>query len=598
MESSIIDCFNAIVRRFPSRVAAQDAESSVTYAELALLVDRIAKSTIAATEGRDGPIALLLPSGVTLPAAMLGVLAAGRAYVALDTDFPGERNKEIIADAAACAVISSSDISQEARAFLPHELPIIDVREAVLPTEPGSDLRPGPDDVAAIYYTSGSTGRPKGVAWNHRSLLHWIRVFSQTTQISCTDRTVLLYSPSASASYRAIYGALLNGASVHILSPLSLGVAALAQQIRARGITIYHSVPTLLRRLTENVSVDARLDSVRLVYIGGDRVRWSDVDECRRSFSRDVRIYVTLSGTETGPCIHGIVDDELRPVLTHPPVGRPAPGWTVAIMDDDGQAVPDGKIGNIVVASRFIALGYWQGSGLNIRGFPNDRDDPNARVFSSGNLGRRRADGLIEFVGRADRQFKLHGYRIEPAEVEFALTALHEVSDAAVVVRFNKDGSPLSLVAYVVLGPNIRGLLPRHLQSMLLQRLPRYMIPSRIYLIDDFPRLADLKIDRQALARIDAAQATKLFERQSDPFVDTIARIFESISGIEGATTDDTIATLGGDFLQELDLFAELERRYGFAISDDLVDERATIGSVACWIAEKIAHRSPGDPPP
>lgn len=119
LENSIIDRFDEVVRRFPSRVAAQDAQTSITYAELAALVDRLAAATIAATDGREGPIAVLLPPGVTLPAAMLGVLAAGRAYVALDADFPGERNRVIISDAAACAIISSSDIIGEARAYLP-----------------------------------------------------------------------------------------------------------------------------------------------------------------------------------------------------------------------------------------------------------------------------------------------------------------------------------------------------------------------------------------------------------------------------------------------------------------------------------------------
>ena len=212
LENSIIDRFDEVVRRFPSRVAVQDAEASVTYAELAALVDRIAAATIAATDGREGPIALLLPPGVTLPAAMLGVLAAGRAYVALDADFPGERNKVIISDAAACAIISSRDIIEEARAYLPAELPIIDIHDVATSTQPKPGSRPRPDDLAAIYYTSGSSGRPKGVAWNHRNVLHWVRVFTHAAEISSADRIALLFSASVTASYRSIYSALLNGA--------------------------------------------------------------------------------------------------------------------------------------------------------------------------------------------------------------------------------------------------------------------------------------------------------------------------------------------------------------------------------------------------
>ena len=528
LENSIIDRFDEVVRRFPSRVAAQDAQTSITYAELAALVDRLAAATIAATDGREGPIAVLLPPGVTLPAAMLGVLAAGRAYVALDADFPGERNRVIISDAAACAIISSSDIIGEARAYLPPELTIIDIHDVATSTQPKPGSRPRPDDLAAIYYTSGSSGRPKGVAWNHRNLLHWVRVFTHAAEISCADRIALLFSASVTASYRSIYSALLNGASLHILPPLSLGVAVLSQQIRAREITIFHSVPTLLRRLAESLDAGERLDSIRLACVHGDRVLWDDIDACNRSFSREVRVDTPLSSTETGPYVHGFVDHALRATAAHPPVGRPAIGWNVTIIGDDGEPVPDGESGDIVVTSRFIALGYWRGSSLQVDFFPTDPADPELRTYKTGDVGLRRPDGVIEFIGRKDQQIKLSGHRTELGEVESALKACGGIRDAAVVVRRGAYDTALSLVAYAVLRPDIRGLLPRHVQAMLAQRLPRYMVPSQVYFIGELPYLPNLKIDRLALAQIDAARTIKMLDRHNDLVMDKIAGIFES----------------------------------------------------------------------
>lgn len=163
LESSILDRFDAIVRRFPSRLAIQDTAVSVTYSELAALVERVTAATIAATTGRAGPVALLVHAGAALPAAMLGVLAAGRAYVALDADVPGERNRQIIADAAACAVIANYDIASEAQASFPRDLPVIDIDNLPQAAWPKPAVRPRADDLAAIYYTSGSAGQPKGV---------------------------------------------------------------------------------------------------------------------------------------------------------------------------------------------------------------------------------------------------------------------------------------------------------------------------------------------------------------------------------------------------------------------------------------------------
>lgn len=587
---SIIDRFHAVARLYPSHVAIQDTANSLTYAELADRIDRIAAATIALTKGLSGPVALLLPADIHLPVAMLGVLSAGRAYVTLDAEHPIERNELIGSEAGACAVITCGRLVTDARRLFPAEVPVTDAQD-LPPTPPTKlDLRPRPDDMAAVYYTSGSSGTPKGVAWSHRTLLKWISVFSETARVSCSDRTVLLFSPSVSASYRSIYCALLNGASLHMLPPLDLGVAGLVEQIRARGISIYHSVPTLMRRIAESLDVGERLDSVRIVCIGGDRVQWSDIDECRRCFSSDTLVYSILSSTEAGPCIHAFVDEALRSTTAHPPAGRPAAGWKVTIVDDDNRPVADGEAGSIVVTSRYIALGYWQGSNREVLGFPSDPNDPKQRVFNSGDRGRRRADGLIEFIGRDDQRIKLHGHRIEPAEIESALAALPTVSDAAIVVRRGDGGAPQSLIAYVVLQPGIRGLLPRHLKAMLAQRLPRHMVPAQIRLMSELPRLLNLKIDRHALAQLDASFASKASDDHEAKLIAEITELFEEMIGVKGATPEDTIASLGGDSLQEINVVSALESRYSVKVPDDLIELQPSIRFIASWLEAQVAQ--------
>ena len=277
LDGSVIDRFGAIARRLPCEVAVQDAATYLTYAELAELVNRIAAAITAAVQRRPGPIAILLQANAYLPAAMLGVLAAGRAYVPLDAEFPIERNGVIIDDAGACAIVSSDHLLREVRHWLTHELPVIDIDDLPKPESPNVS-RIGPDDIAAIYYTSGSSGRPKSVAWNHRSVVHWVRVFTDAAQIKCTDRIALLFSAGISASWRAIYSSLLNGACLNILPPLRTGLPGIIDQIRARGITILHAVPALMRQISTPVPMTCasmRSDLCALAEIAWNGATWT-----------------------------------------------------------------------------------------------------------------------------------------------------------------------------------------------------------------------------------------------------------------------------------------------------------------------------------
>ncbi len=216
--ASIVDRFEVIAERFPDRLAIQDQLTSLTYRELRVLVTRISTGIASTAAHRVGPVAILLDrNNVRYVAAMLGVLAAGRAYVPLDDDFPAERTALIISEAAVCAVVSSRDSMRAASQWLPRELAFIDIDALPDGAETTQVMRTGPYDLAAIYYTSGSSGVPKGVAWAHRDLLRCFQLHTNEDQISCAYRMLLQFSPATVGSYRTIYCALLNGASLHIL---------------------------------------------------------------------------------------------------------------------------------------------------------------------------------------------------------------------------------------------------------------------------------------------------------------------------------------------------------------------------------------------
>ena len=588
LEGSIIDRFGTIARCFASEVAIQDAATAMTYAQLAVLVDRIAAATIAAAQGRPGPVAILLRSDACFPAAMLGVLAAGRAYVPLDAGFPIEHNGAIISDAAACAIISSDPLLREARQWLPRELPLIDIDDLPKHAEIPDVTRISPDDVAAIYYTSGSSGRPKGVAWNHRSLLQCVLVHTNAAQISWVDRMLLLISPSASIS-RMLFYALLNGASLHMLETREIGIATLLEQIRLRGITYFRSVPTLMRRLVEGLRRGDCLDSLRIVSLGGERVQWSDVAIARRGFSRDVHLAIELASTECGPILYWRVDEVLRSTTTVPPVGSPLHNREVQIVDNDGNPVADGEIGEMVISSRYIALGYWEGARLQVRAFPKDPGDPSKRVFNTGDYGRRRPDGLIELIGRYDQQIKLHGHRIELAEVEAALAVLQEVNEAAVVVRRNEAGEPRSLAAYVEPKRGFDDLTPHKVAAVLKPRLPGYMIPGKIVVMDSLPRLANLKIDREELRRHDqretARRLTTLTPRSEGVRTKTeelLLELWRKVLNRHDIGYDDDFFLCGGDSVSALDLMLRIEKEFQQTAPLTVLAEAPTVSQLAC----------------
>jgi amino acid adenylation domain-containing protein len=450
LDGSIIDRFEYIAQRFPTRLAVSDSTRNLTYAEFSALVDRIANGTASAAADRTGPVAILLASDAVFPAALIGVLAAGRSYVPLDPNVPIARNQMIAMQSGVAAIVSAGDLADAMRAVMPGEVPMVDLDALGAADRP--PRRPAARDLAYVIHTSGSTGIPRGVYQDHRNVLRHIMLQSHMMHLSEEDRLTLARSPAAIGATRDVLFAVLNGASLHVLPPLELRPEGLIHEIQTRKITIYRSSPTLMRRIADVLAPDQRLDSVRLGMLVSERVDWADYDIFRRVFAPEAFLLVTFGSTEC-PIARWFVDDSVRATSARLPVGRVFPGRTLSIVDEHGSPVADGEIGEFVVTSSDMALGYWRDPVATARVFAVDPTDPEVRTFKTGDLGRRRPDGLLEFAGRKDEQIKLRGHRIEPAEIESALAVCDGVGDAAVVVRRDGSGVPRSLAAYVALRP-------------------------------------------------------------------------------------------------------------------------------------------------
>jgi acyl-CoA synthetase (AMP-forming)/AMP-acid ligase II len=364
--ASIVETFDAIARLYPDRLAVRDEARTLTYAELARQSRRIA-SAIAAAAVDSGPVAVLLGHEARFPAAMLGVWAAARACVPLDADHPADRNARIAAHSGASIVITTAELAANARAMFPSGLCVIDLDDPDGLDEPGAGdssapvTAPQPDDIACVIYTSGSTGAPKGVFQNHRGLLQDIQESVSFAQICREDRIALFYPPSVIAGLRTLFTGLASGAGLEVLPPRIFGRTALAGQIKARGITLLRLSPTLFRHLADTLTAGACFDDVRLVTLGGERVDWSDFDVFRRACPPHAELVVHLGATECWTLhTEWKVDSALRATCPRLPVGRAVLGRRVDIVGEGGQTLPEGEVGEAVVTSRYIALGYWR----------------------------------------------------------------------------------------------------------------------------------------------------------------------------------------------------------------------------------------------
>lgn len=590
VNGSVSDLFEEVARRFPSRLAIQDDVCALTYAELGALIDEIASATAAVAAARPGPVAILLRNDARFPAAMLGVLAAGRGYVPLDAEHPIERNRLIAAHASAAAIISAGPLAADANRLFPNQLQVLDLDLLDSAARVTPVARAGPDDLAWIVYTSGSTGSPKGVYQSHRGLLHDILEATSTMLLTCEDRLAQFASPSVITGIRTTFAALLNGSSLHILPPRALTPSGLVREIHARRISVFRSAPVLFRRVVEALGPDERLESLRLVSLAGDRVDWNDVDQFRRACRPEASLEVHVGSTECSTAyLEWFVDETVRRPGAPLPIGRPLPDKAIELVDSCGVPVEGGETGEIAVRSRYVALGYWRDPELTAGTFAADPADPLSRTFRTGDLARRRPDGLFEFFGRADEQVKLHGHRIELGEIESALRGCGPVRDAAVLVRRDERGAPRALIAYVELRHGIGGLLPRHLMAILGHRLPPHMAPGQIRIIDELPRLHSLKIDWSRLSDIDAARSVAETS-EGGGLIDEVAGIFELVLGREGATPEDNVASLGGDSLQAVNVALELERHFGIPVPPERFAAAQTIRDLSRWIAMQGAR--------
>ncbi|MGW5054162.1 beta-ketoacyl synthase N-terminal-like domain-containing protein [Actinokineospora sp. NPDC004072] len=453
MGPTVVGDFAEAVRRWPDALAVAGPRP-LTYAELAARAGGIARAL--AGIGPGARVGVALPHGPEAIAAVLGVLAAGAAYVPVDPAFPAARRARMAEIAGLATTIT------DAASGMPG-IGVEEVAQAPLVVaEPG--------ETAYVLFTSGSTGDPKAVAQTHANLRHVVGNQVAALGIGPGDRLSLVASLSFDAAIPDLFPALVTGAAVVPVDVRAVGVAEAARLLDAHGATVYHSTPTLYRYL---VDTGARLPSVRAVLLGGEQATWADLRRGRDRFAPGCVFVNGYGATEvTFAAQFHIAAADLPDDDGPVPIGAALPGYTVDLSED----------GEITISGEHVVPGYLSGPGdrfTTVDGVP---------TYRTGDLGRRADDGTLICLGRIDRQVKVRGHRVEPAEVEAVLSAAAGAR-ARVIARGGR------LLGYV----ESAAADPAALRAAVADALPPYCVPQAVVAVEAFPLTVTGKVDERAL---------------------------------------------------------------------------------------------------
>ncbi len=475
--------------RYPEATALAAGRTRVSYRELDESSSRLAHYLAQAGVRPETVAGIHLERGVNLIRAVLAVMKAGGGYLPLDPSLPAERLARVCAQVGPVAVLT--DGTGPFPAAGARVVPLAEAEAAsggLLATAPGP--RPHPDNLCYVIYTSGSTGDPKAVAVSYGSLAGVIERLTAEYGLGRGDRVAQFAAMAFDTSIEQMFTALTAGATLTLPPPGTMAPSELLRGIERKRITAIDLTPAYWHQvlaLTE--PADSRLRTLRLMITGGEM---ADPADCRAAlraapWARLLNAYgltettITSAVFDVGPWLAetalagpgradmgtAAADGPLAAV----PVGHPAGGARLMVLDDDLNPVPAGAEGEIYIGGDVVARGYLGRPGLTAERFLPDPQGPGSRMYRTGDLGRLRQDGRLEVAGRADRQLKVHGFRIEPGEIENVLAGHPDIAEVSVGATPRRSGDT-RLVAYYTAAPARIGAPPRHLSAASLRRLP------------------------------------------------------------------------------------------------------------------------------
>ena len=567
-------------------IAVRCEDHTLTYAELAARAHALAHQLRDRGVTEGDRVGICLPRSADFVVALCAALQCGAAYVPIDPDQPRARLAGLVDDAQITALVTRraqlAALDGVAAALVPCD------HVASAAARPPIHVAVHPESPAYLIYTSGSTGRPKGVVVSHRALDNYVTGVTERMALPPGASMAMVSTVAADLGHTALFGALCSGGTLHLITDeRAADPDGFADYMARHQVAALKIVPGHLWGLMQTPDPDRALPSHTLV-IGGEAAPRPLLERLRRQTRCRVINHYGPTETTVGILTHELARGAAASDATAGdgaavPLGRPLPHTRAYVLGSELRPTPVGAIGEIYLGGRGLAAGYFRRPELTADRFiPDPRSgEPGARLYRTGDRGRLRPDGAIDFLGRADDQIKLRGFRIEPGEIRAELMRAPGIADARIVVRPGPAGTP-QLCAYLVGAPDPSAPVDAHLRT----RLPDPMIPAVYVWLDRFPVTANGKVD---LARLpapgagagtpDAVSSAADRAPATDP-ERTLAAIWQDILGCPRVQRDDNFFQLGGDSILALKVVARA-RRAGLKITPKQLHAHPTLADAA-----------------
>ena len=577
LDQTLAALFEQQVHRTPDATALVSGAESLSYAQLNARANRLAHALIARGVGPDSRVAVCAERGLNMVTALFGILKAGGAYVPLDPAYPGERLQYILQDADPVLLLADA----AGRAALGEPATPQLALEAALP-ETLSAENPAPraqaSHLAYVIYTSGSTGKPKGAMNEHRGVVNRLVWMQEAYGLTAAD-TVLQKTPFGfDVSVWEFFWPLMVGARLVMAKPEGhKDPDYLSRAIEQYGVTTLHFVPSMLQSFLADGQAATRCGQVVRVMCSGEALPAALVAEFYRRLPQ-AELHNLYGPTEAAVDVtawHCSREAERVSV----PIGRPIANTRIYLLDERGQPVPLGAVGELYIGGVQVARGYLHRPELTAERFLADPFAPGGRMYRTGDVARYLANGDIEYLGRNDQQVKIRGFRIECGEIEAALATHPAVREAVVDAR--AVGDDKRLVAWVVPAADVAeetlaGALRQHVSAA----LPDYMVPSAWVVVAALPLSPNGKLDRRALPEPQGAQSQAAYEVPQGEHETLLAAIWRELLNVERVGRHDNFFELGGHSLLAVKLMAQL-RRAGWGANVQTLFSTPTLSALA-----------------
>jgi len=577
-DKTILDYFEIQVNMTPTSIAVVFENASLNYKELNAKANAVANLLIRIGAKKGSYIPILMERGIDFVISFLGILKSESIAVPLDSQWPKNRIKSVIAELK-CPVVIVDEERQLLVEILKFPYQKIDYRD-LTPTKVKPNRNVGNEDGIYVIYTSGSTGRPKGVIVKHKGITNrflWMNdYFGKKASKSVLRTTKHVYD----SSVWQLFWPLINGGKTVIPSVnKEIDINYLLDTIQEHKITTIDFVPFLFSKMVSKLKKgDVKINSLSHVVVGGEEMDISAANQFKRKYPK-IKLTNLYGPTEASiGCVYYPIG---RPDNISIPIGKPISNVRVHILNSDMNMVPQGTVGEIYIGGACLAKGYFNNSKENEKLFFKDPFCENGRLFKTGDIGRYTSNGNIEFLGRKDNQVKIRGYRIELGEIENCIMNFGGIEKSIIMVTKVED-NPEYLIAYFTGAAKVDLV---KLRSHLIKRLPQYMVPNYFIYLEDFPTNEGGKIDRKALPIPNMKDlATSNYVAPNTAIEKRLAVIWKDVLNRQSIGLNDNFFELGGHSLKAIQMLSKISLELNITLDLKTIFQYPTIEKLTLQI--------------